>query len=231
MILLFNAKEIPGVIAMVMSNAFSFGSAYGGLVGAMIVGFQRAAFSSEAGLGSSAVAHAAAKTSEPAREGFVASLEPFIDTIVVCFMTGMVVLITGAYVADVQGGAAVTLNAFQKTPVLNTFMPYVLSVCIILFAFSTMLAWCYYGERAWGYLFGIRSVIIFRLIFVVFVFIGTVSSLSAVIDFADAALLSTAIPNILGGIILAPLVKKQLDSYWTRYKAGKFEKDATDYEV
>lgn len=224
LILILHANQIPAMMALVMEKAFSMDSAYGGLIGAMIVGFQRAAFSSEAGLGSSAVVHAAAKTKEPVREGFVASLEPFIDTIVVCFMTGMVVLITGAYL-EVEGGAAVTLHAFSQTPVVGNVLQYVLSVCIILFALSTMLAWCYYGERAWGYLAGIRSVVIFRLAFVVCVFIGSVASLSRVIDFADAALLSTCIPNIIGGILLAPLVRRKVIDYWKRYRAGEFEQD------
>lgn len=226
-ILVFHLAEIPSVIALVFREAFSAQSAYGGIVGAMMMGFQRAAFSSEAGLGSSAVVHAAVKTREPVREGFVASLEPFIDTIIVCFMTGMVVLVTGAYQSGISGGAAVTLEAFARTPFLQTFMPYVLSVCIVLFAFSTMLAWCYYGERAWGYLFGIRSVFFFRLVFVFFVFVGTVATLGSVLDFADAALLSTAVPNILGGIILAPLAHRFVKKYWQSYRRGEFESDAS----
>ncbi|MEM6821139.1 MAG: alanine/glycine:cation symporter family protein [Verrucomicrobiota bacterium] len=228
----FNLPALPGLIGLVLSEAFQWDSAYGGVIGAMMVGFQRAAFSSEAGLGSSAIAHSAAKTSEPVREGLVANLEPFIDTIVVCFMTGMVVLITGAYQAEgVEGGAAVTLYAFKQVPALSAFFPSVLSICIILFAFSTMLSWCYYGERAWGYLFGIHTVLVFRLIFVVFVFIGTVVSLGAVIDFADAMLLSMALPNIFGGVLLAGKVKAALAKYLKELKDGEFEKDVQDYEI
>lgn len=231
-IILMNLPALPGLIGTVFSEAFSMDSAFGGFIGAMMIGFQRAAFSSEAGLGSSAIAHSAAKTSEPVREGVVASLEPFIDTIVVCFMTGMAVLITGAYQAEgVEGGAAVTLHAFQQNPMLGSFFPYILSICIILFAFSTMISWCYYGERAWGYLFGIETVLIFRIIFVVFVFIGTITSLGAVIDFADAMLLSMALPNILGGILLAGKVKTALADYWARRKSGEFEEEPVDFEV
>jgi len=231
-IVVSNLGEVPALIALVFSEAFAWDSAYGGLIGAMIVGFQRAAFSSEAGLGSSAIAHSAAKTSEPVREGVVASLEPFIDTIVVCFMTGMAVLITGAYQAEgVEGGAAVTLYAFQQVPSLSAFFPYILSVCIVLFAFSTMLSWCYYGERAWGYLFGLKSVILFRITFVIFVFIGTIISLGAVVDFADAMLLSMALPNILGGILLAGKVKNAAKDYWRRYRAGEFDKAPSEFEI
>jgi AGCS family alanine or glycine:cation symporter len=231
-IVVSNITEVPGLIAEVLRDAFSMDSAYGGLIGAMIVGFQRAAFSSEAGLGSSAIAHSAAKTSEPVREGLVASLEPFIDTIVVCFMTGMAVLITGAYQADVDGGgSAVTLYAFQQVPALKSFFPYILSICIVLFAFSTMLSWCYYGERAWGYLFGLKTVIIFRIVFVIFVFVGTIISLGAVVDFADAMLLSMALPNILGGVLLAGKVRSALKDYWDRYRRGEIEEEVTDFEI
>ncbi|MEO0453080.1 MAG: alanine/glycine:cation symporter family protein [Verrucomicrobiota bacterium] len=231
-IVLGHLSQVPALIGQVLSDAFRFDSAYGGLVGAMMVGFQRAAFSSEAGLGSSAIAHSAAKTSEPVREGMVASLEPFIDTIVVCFMTGMAVLITGAYQAEgVEGGAKVTLYAFEQVPILSGFFPAVLSICIILFAFSTMLSWCYYGERAWGYLFGLKSVLVFRLIFVVFVFIGTIISLGAVIDFADAMLLSMALPNIFGGILLAGKVKSALSDYWQKLKSGDFDSEPDEYEI
>ncbi|MEM6883872.1 MAG: alanine:cation symporter family protein, partial [Verrucomicrobiota bacterium] len=231
-IIISNIGAVPSLVAEVFREAFAWDSAFGGLIGAMIVGFQRAAFSSEAGLGSSAIAHSAAKTSEPVREGMVASLEPFIDTIVVCFMTGMVVLITGAYeVEGISKGSEVTLTAFKQVPALSGFFPEILAVCIILFAFSTMLSWCYYGERAWGYLFGIKSVIAFRLVFVFFVFVGSIASLGAVMDFADVMLLSMALPNIFGGILLAGKVRSALADYLDRNKKGEFNKKPIDYEV
>ncbi len=223
-IILNNAEQLPSLIGLIFREAWSPEAGLGGVLGAMMVGFQRAAFSSEAGIGSSAVAHSAAKTDEPVREGLVASLEPFVDTIVICFMTGMVVLITGAYQQGIDGGAAVTLWAFESRPVMQTLQfPLILAVSIMLFAFSTMISWCYYGERAWGYLFGIKSVIVFRLVFVFCVFVGSVASLGAVIDSADAMLLSCALPNILGGIILAPLVKKRLSNYWGKYRRGELK--------
>ncbi|MFN3168846.1 MAG: alanine/glycine:cation symporter family protein [Phycisphaeraceae bacterium] len=223
-VIVFNIQQIPSHIGLVFSDAFAKDSAYGGLVGVLIIGFQRAAFSSEAGLGSSAIAHSAAQQSEPVREGFVASLEPFIDTIVICFMTAMVVLITDAYQApelvEEANGSKVTLFAFEQTR-LGDFFPYILSVSIVLFAFSTMIAWCYYGERSWGYLFGLKTVVIFRLIFVACVFVGAVASLGPVIDFADAMLLTMALPNIIGGVVLAGLVRRELKAYWARYKSGE----------
>ncbi|WP_428386919.1 alanine/glycine:cation symporter family protein [Mucisphaera sp.] len=221
-IILANISEVPGLVGRIIAEAFVWESAFGGLVGVLIVGFQRAAFSSEAGLGSSAIAHAAARTDEPAREGFVASLEPFIDTVVICFMTGLVVLITGAYLSD-GDGVTITLTAFQSVNMLASWFPYVLTVSIILFAFSTMISWCYYGERAWGYLFGMRYVFIFRLLFVVFVWIGSVISLGNVLDTADLSILSMALPNILGGILLAAVVRREVTHYWERLQNGHFK--------
>lgn len=221
-IILVNASAVPAMIGEVFRQAFNADAAFGGFIGAMMMGFQRAAFSSESGLGSSAIAHSAAKADHPVREGFVASLEPFIDTIVICFLTGMTVLITNAY-QEAEGGSAVTLYAFQQVGFLASWFPYVLAVCIVLFAFSTMISWCYYGERAWGYLFGLKTLFIFRIIFVIFVFLGSVASLGAVIDFSDAVLLSMAFPNIIGGIILAPMVKRKVEDYWTRFRSGELD--------
>jgi len=228
-IIAFRIDQLPAMVGLIFRDAFGADAAFGGLIGAMMVGFQRAAFSSESGIGSSAVAHAAAKTSEPVREGLVASLEPFIDTIVICFMTGMVVLMTGAYQAEglSGGGTAVTLYAFKQSEWLSGIgFPYILTISIVLFAFSTMIAWCYYGERAWGYLFGIQTVILYRLVFVAFVVVGAVASLGPVIDSADAMLLSCALPNILGGVLLAPKVKRRLKDYWARHRAGELNRAA-----
>lgn len=231
-IIIANIDQVPSHIGLIFKDAFAWESAFGGFIGVMIIGFQRAAFSSEAGLGSSAIAHSCAKTSEPVREGFVASLEPFIDTIIICFMTAMVVLITDAYIApelvDESNGSAVTLYAFQKTRVawLAAWFPSVLSISIVLFAFSTQISWCYYGERAYGYLFGLRSVVVFRLIFVTCVFVGAVASLGPVLDFSDLMILSMAFPNILGGLILAGVVKRKAKDYWRRLKAGEMDMDS-----
>tara|TARA_Y100000588_G_scaffold391394_1_gene499854 strand:- start:6632 stop:8356 length:1725 start_codon:yes stop_codon:yes gene_type:complete len=224
-IIAVNFREIPNVIVLIFNSAFNPDAALGGVIAVMIIGFQRAAFSNEAGLGSAAIAHAAAKTEEPVREGIVSLLGPFIDTIVICAMTAMVVIITGAYKdapANVSG-SAVTMHAFQELPGIGEWFPYILSICIILFAFSTMISWCYYGERAWDSLFGNRSVIIFRILFVVAVFIGAVIPLKAVLNFSDLMILCMAFPNILGGLILAPMVKEKAKDYWTRYKSGQMK--------
>lgn len=219
-VILSNLDQLPGKFVLILDQAFNWEAGFGGIVGVIIMGFKRAAFSSEAGLGSSAIAHSAAKASHPAREGFVASLEPFVDTIIICFMTAMVVLITGAYDAPQlkdEAGTAVTLYAFEQTP-LGGWFPSVLSISIVLFAFSTMISWCYYGERAFGYLFHMKFVVIFRVIFVACVFVGSVTHLGPILDFSDLMILSMAFPNILGGLFLVGVVKRSLREYLGQQK-------------
>ncbi len=209
--------------------AFGQNAFFGGMAGVMVMGIKRAAFSNEAGLGSAAIAHAAAKTDEPVREGMVAILGPFIDTIVVCLMTALVVIITGAWNdASIPREAGVALTAAAFGSVIPWF-PYVLTVCIGLFAYSTMIAWCYYGERGWIYLLdhfggiGLKTVIVFRLIFVAAIVVGAVNKLSDVLDFSDAMILSMAFPNIVGSAILAPRVLSKVKDYWARYKSGEMK--------
>lgn len=227
-ILALNWRQLDDALAQIFTMAFSENAFFGGIVGVMVIGIQRAAFSNEAGLGSSAIAHAAAKTEEPVREGIVAMLEPFIDTILVCTMTASVVVITGAWShPELQStGTAITTYAFGTQVEL---FRYILAICVLLFAYSTMISWCYYGERGWIYLLdhfggaGLRTVAIFRIIFVFFVFVGAVTSLGPVLDFSDLMILSMAFPNILGSIFLAPIVLKRLQDYWGRYKAGEIK--------
>ncbi|MCM8536804.1 MAG: alanine:cation symporter family protein [Lentisphaeraceae bacterium] len=234
-IIIHHIDKVGSSISLILTNAFSPTALFGGIVGVMIIGIQRAAFSNEAGLGSASIVHAAAKTDEPVREGVVAMLGPIIDTIAVCFMTSMVVIITGKWTADVdstgqtlQKGAIMTLDAFGS---VITWFPYLLTICILLFAYSTMISWCYYGERGWVYLVdklsgagnGIKSVIGFRIIFVIFVFFGAINSASDIIDFSDYLLLSMAVPNILGSVFLAPFVWKKTKEYLGKYKEGKFK--------
>jgi len=224
-IIIANFDKIPGAISLVFSSAFDAAAMFGGFVGIMITGFKRAAFSNEAGIGSAAICHSAAKTDEPVREGIVASLGPFIDTIVICFMTASVLIITGAYENAPEGaqGAAVTAHAFKSLPLIGNIFDKILIVCIILFAFSTMISWSYYGEKCWSFLFGKKSLMVYRILFVIFVFIGTISKLGNVLDFSDLMILCMAFPNIVGGIILAPKVKPLLKDYWTRYKSGQMK--------
>jgi alanine or glycine:cation symporter, AGCS family len=230
-IIFTNLSEVPRAASLIFTMAFTDNAMHGGLVGVLVMGVRRAAFSNEAGLGSSAIAHAAAKTDEPVREGFVAMMEPFVDTIIVCMMTASVVIITGAYNdPDLTGmaGVAITKQAFRSQ---IEWFPYVLTLCILLFAYSTMISWCYFGERGWIYLFdhfggaGLRTVVVFRLIFVAFVFLGAVTNLAQVIDFADLMILSMAFPNIVGSILLAPYVLPKVQDYWRRYKSGEMTPD------
>ena len=222
-ILLIHYDQIPAATWIIISEAFDPQAGMGGLVGVLIVGIQRAVFSSEAGIGSAAIAHSAAKTKEPVREGFVALLEPAIDTLLVCFMTGSVIVITGVYADPATAGLddiALTSAAFGT--VIGWF-PYLLSIAVVLFAFSTMISWSYYGERCWSFLFGVRESMTYRLIFLVFIFLGSVSSLSNVLDFSDLMLLSMAFPNIIGVVLLSGKIRAALISYWDRLHAGDFD--------
>ena len=225
LIILSNITEVPALIANIISQAFTPEAMYGGFLGVLVQGVRRAAFSNEAGLGSAAFAHAAAQTDEPAREGMVAMIGPFIDTVIICSMTALVCMITGAYqLAEFQGQSGSLVGAKMTAAAFDSFIPgarYVLAFAVMLFAYSTMISWSYYGERAWEYLFGIKSILIYRIIFVCFVFIGAVTALKNVLDFSDAMILGMAFPNIIGGIILSPQIKAVLKEYWGRYKAGE----------
>ncbi|HTE19137.1 MAG TPA: alanine:cation symporter family protein, partial [Armatimonadota bacterium] len=220
-----NAGAIPGAFGTIISSAFSSDAAYGGFLGSLVVGFRRAAFSNEAGTGSAAIAHSAARTPYPVREGFVSLLEPFIDTVVVCTMTALVIVITGAYnnpeYADLVSqskGAALTSRAMGE---YISFFPYILSFAVFLFAYSTMISWSYYGERCWAWLFGDRSTRIYQLLFLVFVFLGSVITSVNVLEFGDLMILGMAFPNILGVVILSGNVKRELNDYWRRIKNGE----------
>jgi len=210
-------REIPSAFSLILSQAFSPDAAFGGFLGVLIIGVKRAVFSNEAGIGSAAIAHSAAKVSDPVEEGVVALLEPFIDTIVVCTMTALVIILTGAYmdpanaelIANNQGGA---LTSAAMSGVIPWF-PYILSIAVFLFAFSTMISWSYYGERCWAYLFGDGSSFVYKLLFLLFTFLGSVITATNVLDFSDLMILGMAFPNILGLIILSGSVKNDLNKY------------------
>ena len=222
-IIIGNYSAIPGVFAQIFVQAFNPDSMWaGGFVGVLIQGVKRASFSNEAGLGSAAIAHAAAKTDRPVREGLVAMLGPFIDTHIVCTMTALAILITGAHLdPSVAGkGALITATAFGS---LGWMMPYALTLAIVIFAYSTMISWSYYGERATEYLFSKKYVSVYRLIYVLCVVIGPVLSLKHVLDFSDLMLLSMAFPNIIGMVFLSSKIKGMLASYYASYKAGKMK--------
>ena len=222
-ILAVNADKLGDAFVIMFRSAFGLEAAAGGMLGAIIQGVKRAAFSSEAGLGSAPIAHAAARTQIPVREGTVALLEPFIDTVVICFMTGMVIVVTGVYQgADMEnGGVLITSQAFES--VIDWF-PMVLSLAVVMFAYSTMITWSYYGERAWNYLFGAKTVTLFHILFVTMTYIGGVTSLELVINFSDLLLLSMALPNLIGLYILSGDIRKDTIAYMEDLKAGKFKR-------
>lgn len=222
-----HAGEVPAAFQTIFSGAFNMDAGIGGIVGVLVVGFQRAAFSNEAGVGSAAIAHSTAKTEYPVQEGIVALLEPFIDTVVVCTMTALVIVITGAWnnpdpafaaARAASDGASLTTLAMKQE---ISWFPYLLSVAVVLFAFSTMISWSYYGERCWVWLFGDGSSIIYKLIFLVFVFLGSVISATQVLAFGDLMILGMALPNILGVLFLSGKVKRAYDDYRERLAAGE----------
>ena len=221
-ILVIHIKQIPDAAVLIVRSCVSPEAAYGGFIGVLVQGIRRAVFSNEAGVGSAAIAHAAAKTDEPVREGLVAMLGPFIDTVVICTMTALVVIVSGAYNTPEAGqGVEMTRWAFSET---LSWFPTILNISVFLFAYSTMISWSYYGEKAWQYIFGTtkQTVIVYRIIFLGFIILGAVASLDNVIEFSDLMILSMAFPNIIGGVILAPRVKALLKDYWRRYKNNEF---------
>jgi AGCS family alanine or glycine:cation symporter len=227
-----NITSTGEAIRLIWDGAFNPDAMKGGLIGVLIVGFQRAAFSNEAGVGSAAIAHSAVKTKEPVSEGIVALLEPFIDTVVICTMTALVLIFTGFY-QNPTGleGSQLTSEAFGS---VFAWFPYLLVIAIFLFAFSTMISWSYYGLKGFDYLFGNAFEKMFgnrkyagytyRVIFLVFIIIGSASSLGAVLDFSDMMILSMALPNTIGLIILSPTVYKELKIYLGKVKSGEIKK-------
>jgi AGCS family alanine or glycine:cation symporter len=219
-ILVMNASEIPQMFLSIFQQAFGPDALFGGFVGVLVQGTRRAAFSNEAGLGSAAIAHSAAKTDEPVREGYVALLEPFVDTIVVCTMTALAILVTGAHKTGTAEGVGIARIAFKQ---LGGIEDYLLCLAVFTFAWSTVLGWGYYGERATEYLFGTRGIRPYRILYVLVICVAPLLSLSAVIDFADMLLLSLAFPNILGMIVLSGKVKALSDDYIRRFRAGEMK--------
>ncbi len=219
-----NFDQFGGAVWTIVREAIQLEAAgWGGLIGVFVQGVRRAAFSSEAGIGSAPIAHSAAKTDEPVREGMVAMLGPFIDTIVVCFITGMVIVISGVWARPSTAGLeGVTLTAAAFGTRIEWF-PIVLSVAVVLFAFSTMISWSYYGERCWTFLFGDDQAMAFRFVFLFFIVLGSVSTLGNVLSFGDYLLLSMAFPNILGVVLLSNEIDDELKDYWDRYRNGEFE--------
>ena len=222
-VIIINIENIGPAFSAIFEGAFNPTALKGGVIGVLIVGFQRAAFSNEAGVGSAAIAHSTAKTNHPPSEGFVALLEPFIDTVVVCTLTALVLIFTGMHEVEGVGGAQLTSQAFAS---VISWFPYVLAVAVFLFAFSTMISWSYYGMRAWTYLFGKsnKSEFVYKMLFLIFVVIGSSVSLGAVLDFSDMMILAMSFPNIIGLYILSGEVREDLREYFRKLKAGELFK-------
>jgi AGCS family alanine or glycine:cation symporter len=240
-IILSNFSLIDDAIALIVKEAFNpTAIGVGSLIGVLLVGFKRAAFSNEAGAGSASIAHSAVKTKYSASEGLVALLEPFIDTVVICTMTALVIIIfnfggyfeygdaTGAGMVVIDGmsyeGAGITAKAFAEyIPYSNVF----LTIAVVLFAVSTMISWSYYGLQSWKYLFGRGRAadITYKLLFLTFVVIGAAASMKSIWDFSDAMIFAMVFPNMIGLLFLFPVVKKQLNRY---LDAIKLKRDAID---
>ena len=216
---------IGSAFAAIWNGAFSPEGIAGGAIGVLIQGFRRAAFSNEAGIGSASIAHSAVKTKYAASEGLVALLEPFIDTVVVCTMTALVLIITGFVdplnpPANDAQAILLTSSAFESS---ISWFPYVLTVAVVLFAFSSMISWSYYGFQGWSYLFGRskKTEYTYKVIFCVFVIVGAAASLDSVIGFSDAMVFAMMVPNMVGLILLAPKVKEELKKYMSAIKVKK----------
>jgi alanine or glycine:cation symporter, AGCS family len=233
-VIAFNASAVPGAFATIATEAFNPTGVAGGVIGVLIVGFQRAAFSNEAGLGSAAIAHSAVKTKRPVTEGYVALLEPFIDTVIICTMTALTIVIAQpqswldareAYSAGEPAnpdGVVLTSDAFAT---VIPWFPVVLAVAVALFAFSTLITWSYYTLKAWTTLFGRTPAneLAFKLIYCVFTVIGSVLTLSAVLNFADAMLFVCALVNIFGLYLLMPEVRRMLADYTAARRNGEIQ--------
>ncbi|MBK9257502.1 MAG: alanine:cation symporter family protein [Saprospiraceae bacterium] len=223
-IILSNFTFIDDAFGQIITQAFNPQAGLGGLFGVLIIGFRRAAFSNEAGAGSASIAHSAVKTKYPASEGIVALLEPFIDTVVICTMTALVVIIynsTGVFeygtaTVNINGqsvqGSTLTSLAFQNS---ISWFPYVLTIAIVLFAISTMISWSYYGLQSWMYLFGKNemSSLVYKVLFLIFIVIGAAANMESVWGFSDAMILAMVFPNMIGLLFLFPEVKKELNAY------------------
>ena len=222
-IIVMNLNHLGEAVGAIIGGAFSPESIGGGIVGVIIQGFRRAAFSNEAGIGSASIAHSAVRTKEPATEGIVSLLEPFIDTVVICTMTALVIVFSGSYLQTELSGVEVTSAAFASA---FSWFPYVLAVAVVLFAFSTQLSWSYYGLKSWTYLFGEGTAkeLVFKVIFCLFVVIGCTMQLGSVVDFSDSMIFAMGIANVIGLYVLMPEVKREVNGYFARIRSGEIKK-------
>ncbi|QBL09459.1 alanine:cation symporter family protein [Rheinheimera sp. D18] len=208
-----HASAIPSAFELIIKSAFTPEAGYGGFIGVLIQGFRRAAYSNEAGIGSSPIAHAAAQVKEPVSQGFIGLLEPFIDTVVICTITALVIILTGAYQTPGLDGVQMTSGAFAS---VFSWFPWVLMIALLLFGFSTVISWSYYGLTGWRYLVGHneRLTQLYKVFFCIIVSMGAVPNVMAVFDFIDSMIFLMAMPNILALYLLLPEVKTDLNAYW-----------------
>jgi alanine or glycine:cation symporter, AGCS family len=221
-VLFVKINEIPDAFVLIFSEAFDPQAVTGGFVGVLIQGFKRAAFSNEAGIGSASIAHSAVRTNYPASEGVVSLLEPFIDTVVVCTMTALVIIVTGQWevgASSFSEGVKLTSDSFES--VINWF-PVVLTLAVLLFAFSTMITWSYYGQQAWAFVFGRgrQADITYKIIFCLCIVLGSAMSLDKVIDFSDAMIFAMCFPNLVGLYCLMPEARQELDRYLKKIRSS-----------
>ncbi|MCI5059462.1 MAG: alanine:cation symporter family protein [Alphaproteobacteria bacterium] len=212
-VIALNYQNIPSGFATIFELALTPEAGFGAVIGALLIGVQRAAFSNEAGIGSAAIVHATAKTNDQVSQGFVGMLGPFIDTIVICMVTALVIVMTGAYEGTSgMEGVSLTSRAFES---VFPWFPYVLALTVFLFAYSTMIAWFYYGLKCLTYLTGDKPVIElgFKVIYCAFVVVGAASALDHIILFSDSMIFAMAIPNIIGLYLLAPSLKQDIKKY------------------
>lgn len=220
-IILSNIGQIGFAFRVIWDGAFNPDAVHGGIIGVLIMGFRRAVFSNEAGIGSAPIAHSTVKTAKPVTEGYVALLEPFLDTVVICTLTALTLIFSGVYQnPGYLEGAQLTSAAFST---IGSWAPYVLLLCMFLFAYSTLIGWSYYGVKGFDYLFGgisekltgkrIYAEKFYQILFLLMIIVGTTTSLSSIIDFSDMLVLSMSVPNILGLYLLAPVIKKEVKEY------------------
>ncbi len=236
LVIIMNAGQIPALLYQIIHDAFSGTAALGGFTGValrqvFVQGVRRACFSNEAGLGSSPIAHAAAATHEPVREGVVALLEPFIDTVVICTMTALVILISGAWTQETSGMGGVALTAAAFNSAIPGFGDIFVPIAVALFAYSTLLSWSYYGGRSVDYLLGhskhIKAgLLLYKFVFCLFAVVGAVWAIGPVLAFSDIMLGLMVIPNMIAVLILTPKLVQETNSYFSRMKRGDFEKEA-----
>ncbi len=220
-IIFMNIEALPGAIALIVKDAFDVDSLAGGAIGAFVVGMRRTVYSTEAGIGSAVIAHSAAQTREPVSEGLVALLEPLIDTMIICTITALAIVVAGTYLHGHEG-IAITSAAFAT---VSSWFPYVLAVAVFLFAYSTLISWGYYGVQSWCYLFGYSktSQTSFRLLYCLLLPFGAVLDMGRVVNLIDSMFFLMAVPNIIGLYLLAPELKRMVNDYLRRIRSGEIK--------